>query len=313
MLDQEHTLGDDALTELIVSVPYVLRFFPQDSLILLPVPSTKPGCFGAIRVNLTDPVGGVLPFYGLGSSLTCQGWDRVVVLVVGGESPVAVDVPPYQRLVDQIETTLHHNNVKVESSAWVPEIRQGARWMRYTEQQANTGTLSDPHSCDAAAQAASAREVTYGSLQDLVNSVTSEDADVLVRRRWQLSLLECHGAAAPYESVTSLARKVRRIDEAVLAADKGTLPHDDRQIVLLGRALSHALVWESCLGYNFTDHAHAAHRLWWHLTRCLPDRHAVEPAALLSLSSSMMGHTELAKVAARTAAAADPGDRKSVV
>ncbi|MCO1581684.1 DUF4192 domain-containing protein, partial [Crossiella sp. SN42] len=309
MRDREDVIDGKGLSELIISVPHLLGVFPTDSVVVLPYYSIEPLRFRwAIRESIADLVSGIASLDRLGDFLANLNWDRAVILIVGGGSQSRTDRPPHAKLVDDLGNLLQSRGIGVVDSVWAPDITRGAKWIRYSGAGMRTGRLADPRSCQAAAQAVTTGKIIHDDLQDLLDSIKPDEGEAVRQRRWRMWLLERNNGGLPDGGVGKLFCRVRRVRQAIRAAEDGVLPDNDRQIVLLGWALKERLIWESSLRNSFTAQRFAAHRLWLDLTRRLPDRHRAEPAALLSLSAALLGQPELAKASARVAAMANPDD-----
>ncbi|MCK2240974.1 MULTISPECIES: DUF4192 domain-containing protein [unclassified Crossiella] len=312
MFDDEREINELGISELVVSVPYMLGFFPQDVVIVIPCRESYPLHLNlAVRMDLSDLLSAAVRPEQLLSAVTGRGWDLVVLLVVGGGCRPDRDGLPHRSLVARFSELLVQRGIAVACSLWVPEIREGIEWIRYCDIPVATGRLGDPRVCQMAALAVTEGRVTYDRVQDFLDAFKPDDEVALDRRLALLAHLDMPRQASTDPSTEAFYASMDLVDNAVQAAGQGTLPNDDPDIVGLATALADPLVWTTSVRFAYTKDWLAAVQLWLHLTRSLPDRHRVESAALLAITAGLNGETELARLAARHATEAD-SDREIV-
>ncbi|GAA1218515.1 DUF4192 domain-containing protein [Prauserella alba] len=299
--------------QLLASLPYLLGFTPADSLVLLThtPDGTEAHTIGHVmRTDIPD----VTAVPELASPLRVPLSDAVAVTVVlvGGDPPD--DGPAHRDVLQALAVVMTDLGVPIDHALWTPEIRLGARWCCYRDEQCG-GELPDPTASTMAAVTTHAGQLTYGSREAMEHALDSDGDEVLARRAALLDL------AASRDKTRATARD-EELEGAyalvgdVLArfrngVDGGIDPVlSDREVVALSRALTHHELRDAAFGVCWpprSDLAVAAERLWTVLVRGAPAPERAEAAALLAYTAYLRGDGPLAGVAVAKALDAHPG------
>ncbi|WP_127783347.1 DUF4192 domain-containing protein [Rhodococcus sp. X156] len=306
--------------ELIASLPALLGFVPQRSLVLLCLEGPTGARVGLVmRVDLPHPhqaePGHVLA---LTEELSVQcarrGTVAVILVVVDDRSrrpdahaDLLAELVPACEAVGTAVLGVHGVAVVAAGAPWWSRDRTSGgvdgRW------RTDAGVLPDPQSCPAAAAHVAHGRVIHGGREELDALLGGGDADEC-RRCAQLvdrALEESLQARQTWGQ-----RAVREDLEAVLAAVARTedgAAVDADEAARLGVALADPLVRDACFALAVGEHAAAAESLWLQLCRLLPAPEKAEPAVLVAYGCYVRGEGPLAGVALRAALEADPGHR----
>lgn len=302
--------------ELLASMPQMLGFRPEDSVILIGYPDRRRSRVGPVaRCDLPadQHVREVADL--MVTRIEQSGAAAATIVVVGGELPrrrksgggkSGAATLPHAALVRAIRAGLKRRGLERRDSLWTPEIRAKAPWRCYAHDSCG-GVLADPASTVAAATAAGVGLVTLGSREELERQFDLDDEDAL-RRRSELvdqKLRELDGADE--EQVTErAARAVRRALEAALA---GELSFSDEQFAELAIALCDVRIRDACLATASpptSARALAAANLWLVLARALPAPERAEAACLAGYAAYQRGEGPSAGMAFDVALAASP-------
>ncbi|MCK2240914.1 DUF4192 domain-containing protein [Crossiella sp. S99.2] len=289
----------------------MLGFYPQDCLLVLPFYQEERTYFPCvIREDLVNLTSETVQPERLLATMAGRGWQAASLMVIAGGTRAGSDHPPHADLVGELDGAFRRNGIHVPFSLWVPRIEQGALWLRYCEHSPQSGRQKDPRDCPTAATATAMGKVIYERVEDFTDSLTPDKEAARRERRMLYTLLERSQDTEISQNGKILSRKVHRVLEAVEAAEHEKFPTTDRELVSLAWALEDPLIRDSSYRFAFIEPAHAAIRLWQHLTRALPGKHRADAATLLAVTAALRGNTELARLAAQTAVTADP-DRAS--
>jgi hypothetical protein len=318
--DADVARGPGTVADLVSAIPYLLGFYPKDSLVLLGTASPgQPGVDFTVRVDLPPPSAVADAAGDLARLLRNHRCEQVLVAVIGGLGPPGgarladpVSGPPRPEVAAEVLEACRVAGIHVCAVVWVAELAADAPWRCYGECGC-AGSLPDPLSSPAAAAAVAAGQVTYADRADLEAMVAAGDPSVLRRRA---ALLE-HGLAAltqserrPRGGPARLATVRRWVERA--RVDRPALDDDD--VVGLCLALTDPLVRDAAFGFALAEAtAAAAERLWATLVTEAPDPVAAEPAVLLAHSALVRGDGALAGMALARAQQAWPGHRLSAL
>lgn len=301
---------------LIASVPALMGFAPQDSLVLI----AQHGRGGrgrhaaVLRADLPtdDAVLDERLVEALRSRVASTGAVGVHLLVVteAGDDGAL----PHVGMVDAVREAFTGSGIIAGDGLWTPEIADGAPWACYGPCGC-TGTLPDPGATELAAHQALLGKVTYRSREEVEGALAPEPAAASARAR---QLLDSAHDRAQTARALDRARARREDLDAVRAAaatvGAGQRP-DENTLARVVVALRDPAVRDVCLGFVLdTDpavRAGHAEQLWWLLTRSTPGPEVAEPATLLALTALLRGGGAVVTVALERARDADPGHRLS--
>ncbi|MBP2477694.1 hypothetical protein JOF53_006566 [Crossiella equi] len=292
------------MSRLINSVPAILGYYPQDSIVLLPHDSGKITkktrldlSTGGIRHDLRSPDDGSDPCILLINAVRELGWQNVIVLVVGGQRHQE-EVPPHTGLVDNLTRQMQLEGLVVLCAVWVPEIRSGARWLRYGVQPTRTGTLGQVRHGGLADAARHRLGTPFESVTAMEKMLSPDDTRSLLMR--QVIAEDLSTATRSPRTEKSLRAAMLVVERAVAAAQGGELPRTRAQFVALAHALWDPIVYESSLRWAiWPERQDAATRLWMALTRVLSGLDRANAAVLLTTTAAMARHHQIAAIAAR--------------
>lgn len=308
---------------LIASVPALLGFAPQESLVVLGQHShAGRGRLGPVlRADL--PTGDWAEQALLDAVLSrsaAAGVNSVHLVIVTEHSTdtadtieTAEDVPAYAGLVDALQDAFAGAGIAVSSVFWTPTITAGAPWRCYGPCRC-TGALPDPGASELAAHQAMAGKITYRSRQDAASALAPDPWSCSARARQLID--SAHERA---ESARALGRAdavrddLDAIRDAVAEVGAGRRL-DESTLARVAAALRDPAVRDVCLGFVLGDSsvdADHAEQLWWALTRATPAPEVAEPATLLAFAAVMRGGGAHANVALERARSADPDHRLS--
>lgn len=314
--DQTTVVSIGTEAGLIASVPALLGFAPQESLVVLSQHQhASRGRLGPVlRTDLPtsdDAQQALLEV--VPARLANAGADTVHLMIVT-EHDTASGVPAQAGLVDALQDAFAAVGIAASSAFWTPTITRGAPWRCYGRCQC-AGVLPDPGATELAAHQAVLGKVTYRSRQEAEAALAPEPASCSARRRQMLD--SAHDRA---ESARNLdwARAVRDDVDAVraAAAEVGAGQRlDESTLARVVVALRDPAVRDVCLGFVLGNSSAVrpehAEQLWWALTRGAPRPEVAEPATLLAFTALLRGGGAQVSVALERAHDADPDHRLS--
>lgn len=308
--------------ELLTAIPHLVGFAPQDSLVLLTL-NGKPGnarIGAALRTEL--PCASrrqSFVDYLLDEPLSAQDADAVVAVVIGDRDPLlcqpecdrrcatgmdvddrhragpveAEEALPHAGLVETLSESVRQANMDFAHALWVPEIRTGAPWRCYRDNDCQ-GELPDAETSSVAAAMTAAGVVAFRSREELADVVASESDEYLRRRSAKLD--ELVRERADLEQHNPRSADVRVVFGAIeRVSEGGALTEDDFLSVLL--AVSDGKVRDIVLSAALGTCSEAAEQLWLTLVRKAPEPEVADVAALLAFSAYLRGDGALASVA----------------
>ncbi|MGN2634963.1 DUF4192 domain-containing protein [Nocardia takedensis] len=302
---------------LIASIPGMIGFIPQRSLILVLIPagSTDPdrGELAALpRFDLTDSAASiidclrpVLATTGSATGFVIVVDDRLPAPGLSGRATSGRD----HRLVEQVVRGLAASPVRVSGTFATVAIVAGGSWWSLSG-TTESGTLPDPARTPSARQRAALGMPVLESRAALADSLRTDPAlAVPVSAALGGAVAEVRGRRQAVEHELEMTVRDRHDLEQVLyaiadLADGVTFPPSD--LARLGAVLSIATVSQCLPAIAIGEHAVAAERLWILLTRSLTGRYRAEAAVLLAYSAHLRGDGTLAGLAITIALEADP-------
>ncbi|HEV7652287.1 MAG TPA: DUF4192 domain-containing protein [Actinophytocola sp.] len=293
-----NTIYLDDMGELIASIPSMIGFPPENSLVLITFHIDERIQLGAtMRMDLPEE-GHAPDLVGqLCLTAVANNADVAVPVIVGGSA----DPPelPYRWLMDFVAQELDDVDIPIVHAIWVPAIEFGETWWCYVDEEC-TGQVRDPQCSALAALHTYAGLVRYASRAEMAAHLAPDRED-RVAHVAQL-LAEQSGKPAGAAAVEQWAQVSAAID-----ATADTVPDlPDEQIARLAAALSDPLVRDNCLPLPLTDRGDAAELLWTALIRVVPAPERASPAILLAIHAYLRGEGVLANLAVEVALDADP-------
>jgi uncharacterized protein DUF4192 len=222
-------------TTIVASLPALLGFIPDDSLVLITALTNDDGTVTTgplTRIALTHLTGHaddcVQQFNRQCGDLPVLCVTGIVVCTVD-EDNAGDDLLPLCADVDTVVTKLADHGFTDVDVVHVPAVAEGARWRSYRDTD-RTGVLPDPAATAAAAAAVAAGHTIAASREDLAARFTP--APECLRARLQPRIADAVESAVIDECwhLAAYAR-LARADAAIRAASHGELPDDDAVIV----------------------------------------------------------------------------------
>ncbi|WP_051030114.1 MULTISPECIES: DUF4192 domain-containing protein [Nocardia] len=308
-------------SRLIASVPGIIGFLPQRSLILILIPATTdPGHDEPAALphfDLTEDPASITDR--LAPLLTTLGPAIGYVLVIDDRlhpphhDPTTTTTGQirHHRLVEHVVRALTDSSVRWQGSFATTAIVAGGVWWSLSG-PADSGTLPDPAHSPFARERAALGVPVLASRTALADSLATDPALAeQVSAALPQALADVHGRRAGIAHAEAISDQDRRDLEAVLYAIADHAAGEEftaGRLARLGAALGIPAV-ERCLPATAAGaHAVAAEGLWVLLTRSLTGPHRAHPAVLLARSAHLRGDGVLARIAVTTALEADPAD-----
>jgi hypothetical protein len=271
------SLTPASTTTIVASLPALLGFIPDDSLVLISALINDDGSvtIGPLaRIDLTRLTGHAEDcarhFNRQCGDLPVSCVIGIVVRTVVRES--ADGSLPRRTDVDSVIEQLAEHGFTDVDVVHVPAVADGARWCSYRD-AGRTGVLPDPAATAAAAAAVAAGHTIAASREDLAARFTPASENL--RARLQPHIADAVTSAALDES-WHLAAHVRlaRADAAIGADARGELPTDDAVIADLAATFSTLSFRDALLAVPDDATRLAAENLVLHLWRhsCDPGR-----------------------------------------
>lgn len=290
---------------LIASLPAVLGFVPEKSLVLV---GLEAGRMGAVmRADLSaDLFGGVNQ---LAEVAAASGADAVVAVIVdadGALCPMCND--EHQQLRESLTSVLADLGVDLSASYVVDRVAAGGSW-HSMDGCGGSGGVEDPSASPLAAAAVLEGRRLYERRADLLGVVALVDP---ARSAGMVELLRARFARREADWRTDPDGCGRRDVQAAIAAaarvHRGAELADD-EIAVLACALTDTAVRDTLYALAVGVDAGQAETLWAVLARTLPEPWRVEALVLLAFSAFARGDGPLAGISLEAALRADPTHR----
>jgi Domain of unknown function (DUF4192) len=300
--------------ELVAALPYLVGFYPRDSMVVVCLQGPSPRIGLAVRADL-PPTGYEEE---LAHSLTGPVLARqpagVILVVVGGGQPHPLLGLPGTAAVSVVSRAFDQHGVVPMQAIWAESLDKGATWSCF--ERCCGGRLPDPATSKVAAAITAAGMVTFADRDEMARLVAPDDDQTLARRGALLdAAVGALDRALSEDPDAVIRRHLTLVLDAVDAAGRGELPVTDDQIVRLALALADRSVRDWCLRLCRDDdaaegsgcRAAAAERLWLALTRATPAPELAGPATLAAFTAYLRGNGALAGMALERALQAWPG------
>lgn len=297
--------------ELVSALPYLVGFYPYDSMVVVCLQGPSPRIGLAVRADLPPPGYEEELAESLLGPVLARAPVGVILVVVGGGAPHPLLGLPGAAAVSAVSTAFDRHGVMPMQAIWAESLEKNATWSCF--ERCCGGLLPDPATSKVAAAITAAGLVTFADRDELARLVAPDDDQVLARRG---ALLDAAVGELDRELSEDPDGVVRRhltlVLDAVDAAGRGELPVTDDQIVALALALADQPVRDWCLrlcndAEGDTGGAAAAERLWLALTRATPAPELAGPATLAAFTAYLRGNGALAGMALERALQAWPG------
>lgn len=278
--------------ELIAATPFLLGFFPSQSLVLhvvdgqtltVTVRMTLPEQPWQYRSMARDAVDAVHRHHGTGA---------VLLLVSASRTPT---------LAGHLHAEFAAADIPVEILG-TPVISKGAEWFSYGSDGA-CGVIPDPAASPLAMDAVLRGQVTHASREQLAATLAPDPDEALARR----AALIAAAHQVPTAESTAVEPRYDTVRREVERTATRSTPLTDDEVTALAVALEDRRVRDRCLGFTADRRAIAAERLWTELTRQCPAPQRAEPAVLLAMFAYVRGDGTLAMTALDRALEARPG------
>ncbi|WIV60649.1 DUF4192 domain-containing protein [Amycolatopsis nalaikhensis] len=292
-------------TTIVASLPALLGFIPDDSLVLITALTNDDGSVitGPLaRIDLTHLTGHAddcaRHFNRQCGDLPVSCVIGIVVRTVDGDNADDGSRPQRTDVDSVIEQLAEHGFTDVDV-VHVPAVAEGARWRSYRD-AGRTGVLPDPAATAAAAAAVAAGHTIAASRDDLAARFTPAPENLRVRL--QPHITDAVTSAASDES-WHLAAHVRlaRADAAIRAAAHGELPTDDAVIADLAATFSTLSFRDALLAVPDDATRLAAENLVLHLWRHSCDPVAGQLAIVIAVHAYLRGSGTVARIALENA------------
>ncbi|SEF38153.1 protein of unknown function [Amycolatopsis pretoriensis] len=292
-------------TTIVASLPALLGFIPEDSLVLITALTNDDGSVTTgplARIDLTRITGhaddcarhvnrqcGNLPVF-------CV--IGIVVRTVDEDNADGESLPQRTDVDSLIEQLAEHGFTDVDV-VHVPAVAEGARWRSYRDAD-RTGVLPDPAATAAAAAAVAAGHTIAASRDDLAARFTPAPENL--RARLQPHITDAVASAAIDESWHLTAHlRLARADAAISAATHGELPTDDSDVADLAATFATLSFRDALLAVPDDATRLAAENLVLHLWRHSCDPVAGQLAIVIAVHAYLRGSGTVARIALENA------------
>ena len=283
---------------LIASLPAVLGFVPEHSLVLVTVVDGALGC--VLRIDLSEDMGEALAH--LAEVAAAAEPDGAIAVIV---DPDGMDCDPcdsgHQKTTATLADDLAAHGVELLAAHVVDEVALGGRWY-CVDGCGHGGIIEDPSASPLAMAAVLDGRRLYRH-RDELQQLVAADAARAGRLRTLIVSLPTTPSSTP---------QVRRDVVAALATAEefaGGEAVSDERMAELAVALTHPQVRDMLYALAVGEKAAAAEALWAELARALPEPWRAEALVLLAFSAYVRGDGPLAGISLDAALQAVPAHR----
>ncbi|MGW5748549.1 DUF4192 domain-containing protein [Amycolatopsis sp. NPDC003861] len=291
-------------TTIVASLPALLGFIPDDSLVLTTALTNDDGSVTTgplARIDLTRLTGHAED---CARHFNRQCGNLPVLCVIGivvrtvDEDNADGSLPQRADVDSVIEQLVEHGFTDVDV-VHVPAVAEGARWRSYRDPD-RTGVLPDPASTAAAAAAVAAGHTIAASRDDLAARFTPAPENL--RARLQPHIADAVTSAAIDESWHLAAHlRLARADAAIRAVAHGELPTDDATIADLAATFSTLSFRDALLAVPDDATRLATENLVLHLWRHSCDPVAGQLSIVIAVHAYLRGSGTVARIALENA------------
>ncbi|GLY43007.1 hypothetical protein Amsp01_090300 [Amycolatopsis sp. NBRC 101858] len=292
-------------TAVVASIPALIGFVPDDSLMLITTLTNDDGTVTTgplTRIDLTHLTGHADDCV---RQFNRQCGDLPVLCVTGilvrtvDEDATSDDTLPLRAEVDTVVKLLAGHGFTDVDLVHVPAITEGARWRSYLEAD-RSGVLPDPATTAAAAAAVAAGHTIAASRDDLAARFTPAPEQLRARLQPRITdaveraVIDQHGHLAAHA-------RLARADAAIRAATHGNLPADDAAIADLAATFATLPFRDALLAVPDHTARSAAGNLVLHLWRHSCDPIAGQLATVIAVHAYLRGDGTGARIALENA------------
>ncbi|SDP98499.1 DUF4192 domain-containing protein [Lentzea jiangxiensis] len=283
------------IESLIASIPALLGFHPENSLVAVVVDASDKVMMVA-RVDLPEEQHQMLLVHQFTEMISRKDRAVAAFLVVVSEEPWTSELP-HSEIIHAMLAGLDRADM-AGVAYWVQATTAGASWCDYVDNTIS-GTIPDPASTVVAAEAVACGQPILSSRDQLVDTMAlAQDTD-LNRRAALIEQLETNWE---WDEETGL----RVVADALttLVFEGKSLP--DSRIAALAVVLQNLNVRDTCLTLAVGPIKAGAEQLFRELACGSPASHRAEPAALAAVCAYMRGDGATAMIALDLAFACEP-------
>lgn len=292
--------------ELLASIPQLLGFHPEESVVLIGYQSLDDRHVGPVlRCDLPSPPHRREVAAMMVERFRQVGVEAAMAVVIGKLKRRTRSGLPHAVLVRELRRELKKSGIERRDELWTPSIEAGSPWRCYQHLDCN-GVLPDPKSTVMAATAARFGLVTVGSRQELARQFQLDPAEQLAERSLLIDDLvdDLEGTRG-----VPLDLSVTAVRNALRAMEAGAVQFDDDELADLALALCDSRVRDACLATAWppmSPRALTASNLWLYLARSLPAPERAEAASLAGYAAYLRGEGPTAGIAFDVALEANP-------
>ncbi|MCV7257047.1 DUF4192 domain-containing protein [Mycobacterium shimoidei] len=290
---------------LIASLPAVLGFVPERSLVLVSIDDGELG--SVMRVDLSDALTSRLEQLAqVAAAAEPEAAIAVIVDADGAGCPVCNE--QYRELCTALAEELSQYDIVLWAAHVVDRVAAGGRW-HCVDGCGSGGAVDDPSASPLAAAAVLDGRRLYARRADLQAVITVGDPD---RTAALAVLMDQHATSREAACRADPRGRARQDVEMAMAATErvgGGQPLDNEELATLGCALADIEVRDTLYGLAVGESASAAESLWALLARTLPEPWRVEALVLLAFSAYVRGDGPLAGVSLEAALRCAPDHR----
>lgn len=286
---------------LIASLPAVLGFVPEKSLVLVTIERGELGC--VMRVDLSAQMLEVVDH--MAEVASANGPDAAIAVIVdddGASCRMCSD--EHRQLADTLDLVLEERGIELLAVHVVDKVAAGGRW-HCADNHGGMGRVKDPMSSPMAVAAVLDGRRLYsgrGELQDVIAIADPDHTTALG------AVLERGGHDGDLRPEPEARRDVEHALAMVRGVDRGHVPPDD-DLVRLGWALTDPRVRDTLYALAVGHDSDRAESLWASLARTLPDPWRAEALVLLAFSAYARGDGPLAGVSLEAALGSNANHR----
>ncbi|MGV9367090.1 DUF4192 domain-containing protein [Amycolatopsis sp. NPDC003731] len=295
-------------TSIVASVPALLGFIPDESLVLITALTNNDGTVTTGPLSRIDLAHLTDHADDCARQFNRQCCDLPVLCVTGilvrTVDDAGDDSLPLRADVDTVVTQLAEHGFTDIDVVHVPAIAEGARWRSYLDPD-RTAVLPDPATTPAAVAAIAAGHTIASSREDLAARFTP--APEHLRARLQPRITDAVESAA-IDQHRHLAAHVRlaRADAAIRAAAHGELPADDAVVADLAATFATLPFRDALLAVPDDATRLAAENLVLHLWRHSSAPIAGQLATVIAAHAYLRGDGTRARIALENAGPEQP-------
>lgn len=287
--------------ELIVTLPYLIGFRPENSVVVVPTSSRETGRSGEsvgpmARFDLDWLEPDRIPVIADSIARTRVGHapSSLVIVVVGGGSDS--DELPRRDEIGALSRALADRGVPVADILYAASIAEGAAWRGYHD-SARAGVLPDPKTTAIAAHVASLGLITYDSREDLRARLDPAPDDERRRLTRLVSEQTTRFMADIGQNPPAAIRSaLDLVDDAITGALRGIVPSTDEHRAALIAAVGVPAIRDACMAPRPMEDALRVEDLWISLFRRVDGPLGDDLLTLIAASAYLRGDGTFASI-----------------